>query len=406
MKMNNNKKKKDGKFAYLDYAATTPVHPEVVQAMLPYFSDKFGNPSSVHRWGQEARVAVDEAREKMAELLGCEPREIIFTGTTTVSDNLAIQGLVRALKDKSNHIITSAIEHHAVLDVVKALGKEGFKTTFLPVDGHGLVDLEGLEKTIDEETILVSIMYANNEVGTIQPIKKITAIIKQKSKDLGKQIYFHTDATTAVGWLDVNVNDLGVDLMSLGAHKFGGPKGIGLLYLRAGTPLKPMTFGGHHEFNLWSGTEAVPLIVGMAKAMELTNLKAKSLKVKVKSLRDRLIRGILKIPGTKLVGHPEKCLADIASFIVEGVEGEAMLLLLSEKGIAASSGSACTSGKLRPSHVLLAMGISPEKTHGSIRFSLGLETTEEEINYVLKVFPGIVERLRNFRRGIGGRGGK
>jgi len=388
------------KLVYLDYAATTPVYPEVVRAMLPYFSDKFGNPSSIHRWGQEARVAVDKAREKIAGLLGCEPREIIFTGTTTTSDNLAIQGVVRALKDRGNHIITSAIEHHAVLDVVKALEKEGARTTFLPVDEHGLIDLESLKKAINEETILVSVMYANNEVGTTQPIKEIAAIIKQKSKNLGTQTYFHTDATAAVGWLDINVNDLRVDLMSLGAHKFGGPKGIGLLYLRAGTPLKPMTFGGHHEFNLWPGTEAVPLIVGMAKAMELTNLKAKSLKVKVKSLRDRLIKGVLKIPGTRLVSHPEKCLADIASFIVQGVEGEAMLLLLSEKGIAASSGSACTSGKLKPSHVLLAMGIPPEKAHGSIRFSLGLETTEEEIDYVLKVFPGIVKRLRNVRRGI------
>jgi len=383
------------KQVYLDYAATTPVYPEVVKEMLPYFSEKFGNASSLHRWGQEARVALDRAREKIAGFLGCEAEEIIFTGTTTTSDNLALQGMVQ----KGDHLIVSAVEHHAVLDTAQALEKKGAKVTFLPVDHYGQVKLTALEKAIGPQTKLVSIMYANNEVGTVQPLVKIGRIIRQKEEGLGKRIYFHTDAATAVGWLDINVEHLGVDLLSLGAHKFGGPKGVGVLYHRQGVNLQPITFGGHHEGGLWPGTEPVPLIVGMAKAMEVS-LKKKDLASRVAALRDRLIAGMLRISGVSLTGHPQERLPDIASFLVEGVEGEAMLLLLSDKGVAASSGSACTSGELKPSHVLLAMGIPPAKAHGSIRFSLGPATTPEDIDYVLSVFPSVVKQLRRLRGGI------
>lgn len=385
---------------YLDYAATTPVYPEVVQAMAPYWNKKFGNPSSVHSWGQEARMAIDKSRARAAELLGVEPMEIIFTGTTTSSTNLAIQGVAKVLKNQGNHLITSAIEHHGVLDVVRGLEKQGFINTILGVDKYGLVDLKALESAITKKTTLATIMYANNEVGAVQPIKKIARIIKSKEKELKTKICFHVDAATTVGWLDIKVNRLGADLLTLGSHKFGGPKGVGILYLKKGTPLAPIFFGGHHEKGIWPGTEATPLIVGMVKALEISLKNEKKVKSRVKSLRDRLIKGVLQIPNTQLTGHPQKRLADIASFIIKGVEGEAMLLLLSDYGIAASSGSACTSGELKPSHVLLAMGIPAEKAHGSIRFSLGEKTTKEEIDYVIKVLPGVVGRLRKMRRGI------
>jgi len=389
------------RLVYLDNAATTPVYPEVFEAMVPYFTEKFGNPSSVHQWGQEARIAIDESRVKIANVLGCSPEEIIFTPSPTASDNLAIQGVALAQKGKVNHIITSAIEHHAVLDTVKALEKEDLKITILPVDKYGIIDSEALEKAITPETIIVSIMAANNEVGTVEPLAKVREIIDIKSKQFNHQIYFHTDAAAAFGWMGTKIGDFGnPDLLTLGAHKLGGPKGIAILYIREGTKIRPITFGGHHENGLWPGTEPTALIVGTAKAMEITELKIQSEKLKISELRDRLIQGMLKIPGIELTGHPEKRLADIASFAVHGVEGEAMLLLLSDEGIAASSGSACTSGELSPSHVLLAMGIPPEKAHGSIRFSLSPETTEEDIDYVLEVFPGIVEKLRRMRKGI------
>ena len=382
---------------YLDHAATTSVHSQVMESMLPYFCQKFGNPSSVHCWGQEARIAVDEAREKIAKILGCQAQEIVFTPSATTADNLAIAGLARANKGQ---IIASAIEHHAILDTVKALEKQGREVAFLAVDKYGVVDLEALKKALAKPTALVSIMYANNEIGTIEPIGEIAKIIKKKEKEQGSRIYFHTDAATAVGWLDINVHALGVDLMSLGAHKFGGPKGIGLLYVRQGAVIEPITFGGHHENGLWPGTEPVPLIVGASKALEIATSNIKHQTSNIKRLQARLTRGILKIPGVELIGPPKHRLADIASFVVSGVEGEAMLLLLSDNGIAASSGSACTSGDLKPSHVLLAMGIPAQKAHGSIRFSLGPETTKEDIDYVLKVFPGVVDKLRKLRGGI------
>jgi len=376
------------KKVYLDYAATTPLSPEVLKAMAPYWRKNFGNPSSIHLWGQEARKAVEEAREKVAQILNCLPEEIYFTGTTTTSDNLAIQGVMRALKNQGKtHLITSAIEHHAVFDTCKALEKEGFTLTILPVGKYGMVNPTDLEKAITSKTGLVTIMYANNEVGTVEPIEEIGRTIKD--------LYFHTDAAAAAEYLPLDVKKLKVDLLSLGAHKFHGPKGVGILYVKKGTPIFPLTFGGHHEAGLWPGTEAVPLIVGAAKALEIAQKEKDQVAERVSKLRDKLIEGVLaKIPGSQLTGHPQKRLPDIASFVFEGAEGEAILLALSDKGIAASSGSACTSGILEPSHVLTAMGIPPELSHGSIRFSLGKETTSQDIDYVLEVLPEIISRLR------------
>ena len=385
------------KKVYLDYAATTPLDPRVLKAMVPYMTRKFGNPSSIHFWGQEARKAVEKSRKKIAQILNCLPEEIIFTGTTTISNNLAIQGVVQAAtkSGRGNHIIISSIEHHGVLDVCKALEKQGFPVTYLPVDKHGMVNAEDIERTITEKTVLVTIMYANNEVGTVQPIKKIAFSIQRLASSLEKNIVFHTDAAAVVDYLDLNVKKLNVDLMTIGAHKFGGPKGIGVLYIKKGTEIKPLTFGGHHEKSLWPGTEAVSLIVGMAKALEIADQEKKQAVKKVSKLRDKLIKGILeKIPDSQLTGHPNNRLPDMASFVIKGVEGEAMLLYLSDQGIAASSGSACTSGVLEPSHVLTAMGIRPELAHGSLRFSLGKKTAEKEIEYVIEVLPKIVAKLR------------
>jgi cysteine desulfurase len=384
---------------YLDYAATTPVRREVIEAMAPYWQEKFGNPSSIHSWGREARVAVEEARKKIAQVLNCEPEEIVFTGTTTTSDNLAILGAARGAESKGRHLITSAIEHHGVFDAFKHLEKEGFELTILPVDKDGLVDPGVVEKALRPETVLVSVMYANNEVGTIEPIKQIGKLVSWVNKlrvtSYELPIYFHTDAAAAAEYLPLDVKKLGVDLLTLGAHKFGGPKGIGLLYLRKGMRLGPLTFGGHHERGLWPGTESVPLIVGMAKALELAVQEREKTVKKVTDLRERLIKGVLtRIRGAVLTGHPKLRLPHIASFLIPGIEAEAALLLLDEAGIAASSGSACTSGSLEPSHVLLAMGYTPFAAHGSIRFSLGKETSQEDIDYVLKVLPGIVEKLR------------
>jgi len=382
---------------YLDYAATTPVLPEVVEVMKPYWSEKFGNASSLHSWGREGRMAVEESREKIAQILNCSPEEIIFTGTTTTSDNLAILGVATSYKLQATsypHLITSQIEHHGVLDTFKNLEKRGFEVTYLPVDKYGLINLGELKEAIRPETVLVSIMSANNEVGTIEPIEQIRA-------KLGKKIIFHTDAAATAEYLPLDVKKLGVDLMTLGAHKFGGPKGVGILYIKKGIKIFPITFGGHHEQGLWPGTEATPLIVGMAKALEIiqdSRLKTQSI---VTKLRDKLIKGVLeKVPETILTGHPQKRLPDIASFVFKGVEGEAILLRLDAEGIAVSSGSACTSGDLKPSHVLLAMGIPEEEAHGSIRFSLGRKTTEEEIDYVLEKLPKVIAELRQLSGGL------
>lgn len=383
------------KEVYLDYASTTPVLPEVIEAMGPFWSEKFGNASSLHSWGREARIAVEESRKTVAEILNCTPKEIIFTGTTTTSDNLAILGILgdlRNLREKT-HLITSQIEHHAVLDTFKYLEKQGFEVTYLSVDKYGMVNLEELEKATRPETKLVSVMYANNEMGTIQPIEEIGKLLQVNSYKLIPK--FHTDAAAVAEYLDLDVQKLGVDLMTLGSHKFGGPKGVGILYIKKGTKIDPITFGGHHEGGLWPGTEATPLIVGMAIALRQAQGKLVDSSKRVTKLRDKLIKGVLeKVSETILTGHPEKRLPDIASFVFKGVEGEAVLLRLDLEGIAVSSGSACTSGDLKPSHVLLAMGIPQEEAHGSIRFSLGRGTTEEEIDYVLEKLPKIINDLR------------
>jgi len=381
------------KEVYLDYASTTPVLPEVIEAMGPFWSEKFGNASSLHSWGREARIAVEESRKTVAEILNCTPKEIIFTGTTTTSDNLAILGILgdlRNLREKT-HLITSQIEHHAVLDTFKYLEKQGFEVTYLSVDKYGMVNLEELEKATRPETKLVSVIYANNEMGTIQPIEEIAVRVKNKSKS----ILVHTDAAAVAEYLDLDVQKLGVDLMSLGSHKFGGPKGVGILYIKKGIKINPITFGGHHENGLWPGTESVPLIVGTAAALRQAQGKLVDSSKRVTKLQDKLIKGVLeKVSETILTGHPEKRLPDIASFVFKGVEGEAVLLRLDLEGIAVSSGSACTSGDLKPSHVLLAMGIPQQEAHGSIRFSLGRGTTEEEIDYVLEKLPKIINDLR------------
>ncbi|HUV42902.1 MAG TPA: cysteine desulfurase family protein [Patescibacteria group bacterium] len=379
------------KKVYLDYAATTPVDSRVLQRMLPYFKEKFGNPSSVHSWGREAREAVESARSQVSQVLGCQTSEIFFTGTTTTSGNLAIQGVARAAKKrgKGNQIITSAIEHHGVLDVCRALEKEGFKLMVIPVDKHGMVNPKDVEKAINQETVLITIMYANNEMGTIQPIKEISRLVRKSN------LPFHTDAAAVIDYLDFKVKNLGVDLMTFGAHKFGGPKGVGVLYLRKGIEIEPITFGGHHEKGLWPGTEAVPLIIGLGEAIKIADKEKKDAVKQVTKLGNRLIKGVLaNVPNAQLTGHPTKRLPDIASFVIKGAEGEAMLLELSDQGIAASSGSACTSGILEPSHVLTAMGIPVEEAHGSLRFSLGKETTQEEVDYVIKILPIIVKKLR------------
>jgi cysteine desulfurase len=372
--------------------------------MGPYFDKHFGNPSEPHWWGQETRKAIDEAREKVVNFLGAKPSEIIFTSGATESINFAHKGLIESLKSKIKnlnlpHVITSSVEHKAVLETCRHLEKLGWvEVTYLPVDKDGLVKINDVERSIKPETVLVSIMYVNNEVGTIEPIEEIGKLIKKinisRLTSHISPLYFHTDATQAIQYLNCDVNYLGVDLLSLSGHKFYAPKGVGILYFKKGTPLVGQQDGGGQEYRLRAGTENVPYIVALGKAVEQISKFQVSISNKIKELRDRLIEGILQIPGVKLVGNPKKNAPHIATFLVEGVEGEAMLLLLSEKGVAASSGSACTSGLLEPSHVLLAMGYKPEQAHGSLRFSLGQENTPQEIDYVIKVLPGIIRKLR------------
>lgn len=377
---------------YLDHAATTAVDPRVVEAMLPYWTEQYGNPSSIYRLGREAAKAVKAARETVADILNADPSEIIFTSCGTESDNLALRGVAFARRalGKGAHIITSSIEHHAVDHTVDQLAKRfGFEVTKLPVDQYGLVDPEDVVKAIRDDTVLISIMYANNEVGTIEPIAEIGEIARARG------IPFHTDAVQAGGALSLNVKELRVDLLSLSAHKFYGPKGIGVLYVRKGVPLWPMQTGGSQEQNRRAGTENVAYIVGLAKALELAYAELEETNRRLIALRDRLIAGVLeRIPHVQLTGHPTKRLPNSASFVIHYIEGEAMLLNLDLKGIWASSGSACTSASLAPSHVLTAMGYPPEIAHGSLRLTLGKENTAEEIDYVLDTLPGIVQKLR------------
>ncbi len=381
------------KTVYMDHAATTPVHPSVLEAMLPYFSRSYGNPSGIYGIGQEARKAADEARATVSSILGCRPSEVIFTSGGTESDNAALKGAAFALKEEGNHIITSTIEHHAVLNTCQYLEKVGFEVTYLSVDQFGMVNIEDLEKAITDKTVLISIMLANNEIGTIEPVSEFAKSAKANAKH--SRILFHTDAVQGASALDLDVDKLGVDMLSLSAHKFHGPKGMGVLYLREGTRFIPQQTGGAQEGNRRAGTENVAGIVGTAAALRLAAENREASSRHCQRLRDRLIEGILtRIEDTYLNGHPTLRLPNNANISFRYVEGEAILLNLDLQGVSASSGSACTAGTEEPSHVLLATGISPEMAHSSLRFSVGPANTDDEIEYVLSVLPGIVERLR------------
>lgn len=378
------------KSVYLDHSATTPLHPEVLEAMLPYLKDTFGNPSSIHMFGQKARKAIEDARAQVASLIGADHKEVFFTSGGTESDNLAIKGTALANQTKGKHIIISPIEHHAVLNSCHYLEKQGFKLTYLPVDKYALVNPQDVKDAIKSDTILISIMLANNEIGTIQPIAEIGKIIREK------EIPFHTDAVQAMGKIPVDVNKLNVDLLTISAHKTYGPKGTGALYIRKGTKVTPLIHGGHHEYTRRPGTENVAGIVGLAKALELAYTEMPDASAKLKKLRDRLENGLKqRIKDVQLNGHPEKRIANLLNLSFQFVEGESMLLALDMKGIAISTGSACTSGSLEPSHVLSAMGIPHEITQGSLRFSLGRMNTEEDIDYVIETLPEIVQKLRD-----------
>lgn len=375
---------------YLDNAATTPVDKKVLEAMLPYYSDVFGNPSSPYSYGQEAKKAIEEAREKVAKALGADADEIYFTSGGSESDNWALKGVAYALKNKGNHIITTEIEHHAVLHTCRYLEKEGFKVTYLPVDEYGLVKPEDLKKAITDKTILVSIMFANNEIGTIEPVDELVKIAHEKN------VYFHTDAVQAVGNIPIDVKKLDVDLLSLSAHKIYGPKGVGALYIKNGVKIHSLIQGGTQEKNRRAGTENVPGIVGLGEAIELITKNLDSHINKLTFLRDKLINGILeKIPYTRLNGHPTKRLPGNVNVSFEFIDGESLILNLDMAGICASSGSACTSGSLEPSHVLLAIGLSKELARGSLRLTIGKDNTEEDIDKVLEALPQIVKRLRS-----------
>ncbi|MCZ7397036.1 MAG: cysteine desulfurase NifS [Candidatus Methanoperedens sp.] len=372
---------------YMDHSATTPVDPAVTEAMLPYFSEKFGNPSSLYQIGREARRAVEESRQKIADLIGAKKEELIFTGSGTESDNLAIKGCAYKNRKKGNHIITSSIEHHAVLHTCKYLETQGFKVTYLPVSKEGLVDPADVEKATTQGTTLITVMHANNEIGTIQPIEEIGKIAKEKN------ITFHTDAVQTAGKIPVNVDSLGVNMLSISAHKLYGPKGVGALYIRKGTLIEPLLHGGGHERNIRSSTENVPGIVGFGKAAELAREHLPEAG-KTSRLRDSLIKGLLEIKESYLNGHPTKRLPDNVNARFSYIEGESMILNLDMKGVAASTGSACSSTSLEPSHVLLAIGLKHEEAHGSLRLTLGRGNTQEDVDHVVSVLPDIVNKLR------------
>jgi cysteine desulfurase len=376
---------------YLDHAATTALDPRVLDAMLPYLTTEYGNAGSIYMLGRHAMQALDNAREQVAELLHCRSNEIAFVGCGSESDNLAIKGIAFASQKKGNHLITSSVEHHAVLHTCQYLDRFGFKTTYLPVDEYGRVSPDDVERHLTDQTVLVSIMYANNEVGTVEPIAEIGRICR------AKKIPFHVDAVQAGGALPIDVAALHVDLLSLSAHKFYGPKGVGILYVRQGMRILPQLQGGSQERGRRAGTENVAGTVGAASALRLAYEELPHVRPRIQALRDCLIEGILQIPRSRLTGHPIERLPNNASFCFEGVEGESILLNLDMLGIAASSGSACTSGAVDPSHVLVAMGLAPEWSHGSLRLSLGKGNTEEEVERVISVLPGIVEKLRGLR---------
>ena len=383
------------KVIYLDHSATTPVREEVLQAMLPYFTESFGNPSSIYTLAHESRKAVDDARETISHLLGARMSEVVFTSGGTESDNAALKGIAFALKHVGNHIITSNIEHHAVLHTCHQLEQFGFEVTYLPVDRDGLISPDEVAAAITDKTILVSVIMANNEIGTVQPIKEITRLVKEESARRRRTIMVHTDAVQAAGLLEINVKDLGVDLLSLSAHKFYGPKGVGLLYIRRGTPFEPQIMGGGQERQRRSGTENVPGIVGMAEAYRLACEERDEVAARCLRLRERLLSGLEeRIDRVHLNGHPTRRLPNNVNVCFENVEGEPILLGLDFAGIWASSGSACSSASLEPSHVLLAIGRSADLAQGSLRITFGRENDEEDVDYLLSVLPGLVEKLR------------
>ena len=377
---------------YLDHAATTPVDKKVVEAMLPYFYKHYGNASSLHSFGRKAHEALEESRKKVASLLNVKEKEIIFTAGGTESDNIAIKGIAYKNREKrytkGPHIITSSIEHPAVLETCKHLEMQGYKIKYLPVDKHGIINIDELEKTISKNTFLITIMYANNDIGTIQPIKEIGQIARENN------IIFHTDAVQAIGKTPIDPNKINVDLLSISSHKMYGPKGVGALYIREGLSIQPIIHGGGHERGIRSSTENIPGIVGLGKACELAKKRMEKDTKHIKKMRDKLIKNILEIEESYLNGHPQKRLINNAHFRFTGIEGESLLLSLDDKGIAASTGSACSSKKLQPSHVLIAIGLTPIEAHGSLRLSLGRENTQEEISYVTDVLPEIINRLR------------
>lgn len=375
---------------YFDNAATTPVREEVLQAILPYFREYYGNASSVYGIAKESKKALEKARAQMAAAIGAKPEEVYFTAGGSESDNLALRGIAEAYQKKGNHIITTKIEHHAILHTAEYLEKHGVEVTYLNVDEFGRISLEELEKAIRPETILISIMFANNEIGTIQPIAEIGAIAKKHG------ILFHTDAVQALGHVPIDVEKMNIDLLSMSGHKLGAPKGIGAIYIRKGVAVTPLIFGGAQESKRRAGTENIPGIVGMGMAAELAVKEMEEMTEKLTAMRDKLIRGILEqIPHSRLNGHPTERLPGNCNISFEFIEGESLLLLLDALGIAASSGSACTSGSLDPSHVLMAIGLPHEVAHGSLRLTMDRDNTEEEIDFILEKLPAIVQRLRD-----------
>lgn len=375
---------------YFDNAATTPVKKEVLDAMLPYFTENFGNASSVYSFGQQSAMAIAEARQKVADAISCKANEIYFTGCGSEADNWAIKGVAFANRNKGKHIITTSIEHHAVLHTCQYLEKQGFEVTYLPVDEHGKIRLDELENAIREDTILITVMFANNEIGTIEPIKEIGEIAKKHN------VLFHTDAVQAIGAVNIDVNELGIDLLSLSGHKFGGPKGVGALYIRSGLRIDNFMHGGGQERFKRAGTENVAGIIGLGEAIRLATANLDEKTAKIKEIRDYIITNIEeKIPHCRLNGHPTDRLCGNVNFCFEFIEGEGMLLLLDMNGISASSGSACTSGSLDPSHVLLAIGIPHGIAHGSLRVSIGEINTMADAEKLIEVLPGIIQRLRD-----------
>lgn len=378
------------RFVYADNAATTKVSKHVLDVMMPYFTEEYGNASSIYALGRSAKKALETARETVAKAIGAETSEIYFTSCGSESDNWAIRSVCERLAAKGKkHIITSVFEHHAVLHTCQALEKLGFEVTYLPVYENGIVKTEDVKNAIREDTALVTIMYANNEIGTIQPVEEIAAVCREKG------VLFHTDAVQAMGHVKIDVHAQGIDMLSLSGHKIHAQKGIGALYVRKGIPVTNLIFGGAQERNRRAGTENLPAIAGFAKAMEIASTDIEKRAEKTAKQRDRLIEGILKLPRTRLNGDPVKRLPGTVNISIEGVEGESLLLMLDLNGICASSGSACTSGSLDPSHVLLALGLKHEVAHGSLRLSIGDETTDEDIDYILEVVPKVVKRLRD-----------